>query len=116
VREVEGGGQGVSDAPGGGGQRQLWEEGFVDWYVLSSQRPPLYMGGGGCCTLPPPQGIPRAAAKGGEAVAARAGGAQPPPKTLTLAGLVQEPRAPLFFFRLDGLLSEIGPLGEFIIY
>jgi hypothetical protein len=59
-------------------------------------KPSLYMGGGGS-TLPPPQGIPRAAAKGGEAVAARAGGAQPPPKTLTLAGLVQGPRAPPFF-------------------
>jgi hypothetical protein len=60
VKEVEGGDQGVAGALGGGGRR-LWEEGLMDWCVLSSQKPPLYRRWEGA-----PCPLPKAALGGGQ--------------------------------------------------
>jgi hypothetical protein len=49
-------------------------------------------------------------------VAARAGGTWPAPPNHNPGRLGQGPKAPLLFFSLDGLLSEIDPLGELLIY
>jgi hypothetical protein len=107
VREEEGGGQGRPVARGGGGGR-LREDVLVDC-VSSPPKAPLYIGVGGA-----PYPLPKAAL--GRRPREEEGGGQgwwgpvSPPKTLTLAGLGQGSRAPLFFFLPHGLLSENWPI------